>query len=216
MKISNMLLGLVVAGLFAAPPVQAGSRGNNECPVGYVSGLSLDAEFGPGTQELTRCIKRRHKVNVVVQLSQFCRDPAGNIDRTACTRPYGLGNITNMLNDYEITHGMRPGKDFEIVAVAYADGAYLTIKDESYNGAGELVTGRNQFEEQVQALMQRGVKFLFCQNTTRAFIASGFLPNFQRTGISATDQIIEGMEYVTGGVTAIIDFQELGYSYIQP
>ncbi|MEA3278329.1 MAG: hypothetical protein U9Q81_24155 [Pseudomonadota bacterium] len=32
----------------------------------------------------------------------------------------------------------------------------------------------------------------------------------------ATDQLIEGVEYVTAGVTAIADFQDQGYKYVQP
>ena len=215
MKLYRILLATVLVSLSCTPAL-ARQAGNNECPVGYVNDLSLDAEFGPGTQELTRCIKRRHNVKVVVQLNQFCQDAAGNVDRAACTRPYGLGNIVNLLNDYEITHGMTPGRDFEVVAVLYAGGGYLAVKDDSYNGAGTLVSGRNPFQDQVEALMQRGVTFYFCQNTTRSFVASGYLPNYQATGIAATDQLIEGMRYATGGVTAILDFQKLGYEYIQP
>ena len=47
----------------------AAPGGNNACPVGLVSGLPLDEEFGAGTQELTRCLERRHNVKVVVQVN---------------------------------------------------------------------------------------------------------------------------------------------------
>ena len=221
MKAWSLTLGALSLGLFSLSALAdndnaANKGGNNQCPVGLVSGLSLDDEFGPGAQELTRCIKQRHDVKVVVQINQFCQDAAGNANRAACTRPYALGNINNILNDYEITHGMVPGRDFEVVAVVHSGGGFLTVKDESYNGAGVLLSGRNQFQGQVEALMARGVKFYFCQNTTRAYLNNGYLPKYADTGLSATDQLIDGMEYTTAGVSAIADLQKLGYLYIQP
>ncbi|MHB1186062.1 DsrE family protein [Thiobacillus sp.] len=173
-------------------------RGNNECPVGLVSGMSLDDEFGPGSQELTRCIKKRHDVKMVVQIFQLCANGAAT-----CTSPYALGNISNILDDYEITHGMKAGRDYEVVAVLHGSGGRMALKG-------------NPFESQVKGLMARGVKFYFCQNTTRGFIRAGILPNYQATGNSATDQLIEGMQYTTAGLTSIADFQALGYQYIQP
>jgi intracellular sulfur oxidation DsrE/DsrF family protein len=116
-----------------------------------------------------------------------------------------------MINDYEITYGMVAGRDYEIVAVVHSGGGNLLLKDESYNGAGGLVTGRNKFQQEVMNLMDRGVKFYFCQNTTRGFIRNGTLP-----AGNATAQLIPGVEYVTAGVTAISDFQDQGYRYVQP
>jgi len=195
--------------------VQAAPQGNNQCPVGLVSGKTLNEEFGAGTQDLTHCLTRRSNVKVVVQINQFCQDAAGNSNRSLCLRPYALGNIANMLDDYETTHGMRAGVDYEIVAVVHSGGGYLMVKDSSYNGGGLLVSGRNQFEATVKSLMSRGVKFLFCQNTTRAFIAGGYLPDGYTAG-GATAQIIEGVEYTTAGLTSIVDLQDRGYRYIQP
>jgi hypothetical protein len=94
--------------------------------VGEVSGMSLDEEFGPGTSDITKCIKRRHQVKMVVQINQFCTAPA----------------------------------------------------------------------------------------TPESCAAS--LPKYSLTGVSATDQIIDGMLYTTAGLTSITDFQARGYQYIQP
>ena len=63
--------------------------------------------------------------------------------------------------------------------------------------------------------MAMGVKFYFCQNTTRSFVANGTLPPGNVMG-GATAQLIDGVEYVTAGVTAIADLQEQGYRYVQP
>ena len=117
---------------------------------------------------------------------------------TSCANPYALGNIRNILDDYEITHGMKAGRDYEVVAVLHGSGGRLALKG-------------NPFASQVEQLMARGVKFYFCQNTTRGFIRNGILPAY-----NATAQLIEGMQYTTAGLTSIADFQARGYAYIQP
>ncbi len=231
MKLVDIALGGLMLGLVTMPVSAdfAGAKkkgGNNECPVGLVKGLSLDDEFGPGTEELTKCIKKRHQVKMVVQINQFCTNQAN-----CANTPYALGNLSNIIDDYEITHGMKAGRDYEIVAILHSPGGMMALKNSSYNGgtAGDpnatppvastppaLVTNRNPFEQKIKDLMARGVKFYFCQNTTRAYIGNRTLPNYQTTGISATDQMIDGMEYTTAGLTSLADFQAQGYQYIQP
>jgi len=222
MKLLNATLGALMIGLVSMPAFAQG--GNTECPVGLVSKMTLDDEFGPGTQDLTKCITKRSQVKMVVQLNQ------GN--------GYGLGNITNIIDDYEITHGMVPGRDYEIVAVIHSAGGMMALKNHSYNGGtlgkdaeGKtivldetpvLVTGRNPSEDTIKGLMKKGVKFYFCQNTTRAYVRNKILPDKQdylnsgTAEISATSQMIDGMEYTTAGLTSIADFEAQGYQYIQP
>ncbi|HWR88536.1 MAG TPA: DsrE family protein [Acidiferrobacterales bacterium] len=171
---------------------------NKECPVGLVSGLTLDQEFGTGTSAISHCLERRHGVKLVVQINQYCLD---NVPNGQCTRPFGLTHLANMIDDYEITHGMVPGRDYEIVAVAHTAGGPLMVKTDR----------GNKFEAQVRTLMARGVKFYMCQNATRALVRSGMLPAGNATG-----SIIDGVEYVTAGVTAVVDFQNQGYRYVQP
>jgi intracellular sulfur oxidation DsrE/DsrF family protein len=232
--LSCLVLTASVSGLSFTSLANAAGGGNNECPVGVLPGkpgvpeTTLDLEFGSDTSNLTTCLNRRHNVKVVMQINKACRDSYvdadGNVKNTvgACRgsldpdtidfgRSYALGNINNMINDYEITYGMVAGRDYEIVAVVHSGGGNLLLKDESYNGAGGLVTGRNKFQQEVMNLMDRGVKFYFCQNTTRGFIRNGTLP-----AGNATAQLIPGVEYVTAGVTAISDFQDQGYRYVQP
>jgi intracellular sulfur oxidation DsrE/DsrF family protein len=197
--LAAFMFGLGVSG--AANAADENDGGNNECPVGilppptHVAGSDpatiLDDEFGPGTQELTRCLERRHNVKVVIQINKFCRTAVDNAD---CTRPYALGNIRNMIKDYENTHGMKRGQDYEIVAVVHSGGGSLMLKED--------VRG-NQFEDTVAGLMADGVKFYFCQNTTRGMHVK-------------TADLIPGVQYTTAGVTAIAEFQSLGYRYVQP
>lgn len=200
MKLLNAMRGALMIALVSTPALALG--GNAECPVGLVSNMTLDAEFGPGTQKLTKCITKRSQVKMVVQLNQ------GN--------GYGLGNIANIIDDYEITHGMVRGRDYEIVAVIHSGGGSMALTNDGYNGAGLVVTGRNPAQAKIEELMGKGVKFYFCQNTTRAYVKNGILPNFQTTGHSATEQLIKGMQYTTAGLTSIADFQAAGYQYIQP
>ncbi len=206
MKTVNTAASALMLALLSLPAFAQGA-GNNQCPVGLVSGTSLDNEFGPGTQELTKCLQKRNQVKMVVQINQF---------KTSAGGAYGLGNISNIIDDYEITHGMVRGRDYEIAVVLHGPGGMMALKDTSYNGAGAQVSGRNPFEGQVKALLEKGVKFYFCQNTTRAYQNNGTLPRYQQIGISATDQLIQGVQYTTAGLTSIADFEAAGYAYIQP
>ena len=208
------LLAVFIIGLVTGGIANAGES-NNKCPVGLVNDLTLNDEFGQGTDDLTKCLDRRHNVKVVMQINQYCRNDVPNAD-CPDNRAYALGNIRNMIKDYEITHGMVAGKDYEIVAVVHSGGGWQMLKDEGLDGTGKPVTGRNKFEGQVRDLLGQGVKFYFCQNTTRSFIRSDRLPDATETAGGATAELIEGVQYTTAGVTAIAEFQNRGYHYVQP
>ena len=193
--------------VFVAPAAHADRGGSNACPVGQVNGMDLDTEFGPGTAALTKCLKRRHNVKLLLQINQFC---VGTVTNGVCTtnRAYALGNIENIIDDYEITHGMKPGRDYEIAAIVHGPGGQMLVKNDVLVQKNR---GTNPFEAKIVALMGRGVKFYFCQNTTRAYIGNGMLD----MGL-ATSQIIEGVEYTTAGLTSLADFQSRGGQYVQP
>jgi len=206
MKLLNATLGALMIGLVSMPAF-ADKGGNNECPVGLVNGLTLDQEFGFGTQDLTRCNKVRKNVKLVIQINAYGTD----------TRAYALGNITNVIADYEVTYGMRPGKDYEIVAVVHSGGGPLVIKNGTTGNGINVV--KNTHEAEVQALMNQGVKFYFCQNTTRGMQAAGSLPADATSALvtSVDDKGVEhSVQYVTAGIAAIADFQARGYQYVQP
>ncbi|MGA1839373.1 MAG: DsrE family protein [bacterium] len=119
--------------------------------------MTIDEEFDPGSQEITQCITKRKKVKVVYQINQLCRD-------SSCTKPYAIGNINNAIDDYEITHGMKRGKDYEIVAIVHSGGALLVIN----NDAETPYTESNPFQADMEDLISKGVKVFFYQNTARA------------------------------------------------
>lgn len=205
----------------------------SECPVGYVTqdemgyGVALDKEFGVGTSDKTTCLKKRKKVKVVMQLNKSCRDsyaahpvddggfPTGDTSKivnniASCSRSYALGNLTNMINDYTITNGIDLD-DIDIKVIVHSGGGFIMLNDTGENGHGD-VSGRNKFQSKVEELMNDyGVRFYFCQNTARSFMKKGILP-----AGDATAQLIDGVEYVTAGVTAIADLQKQGYKYVQP
>jgi len=233
----NLLGSIAILGFFAAGVVQA----DDACPVGVLPGspgdpeTTMDLEFGEGTSDKTTCLSNREDVKIVMQLNKSCRDtysghptgkngkPTGepnrvinNIANCADNRAYALGNIRNMIKDFEITNGMTRGEDYEIKVVVHSGGGYVLLKDSGFDGGGNPVTGRNKFQGQVEDLIAQGVKFYFCQNTTRGFLRNGTLPSTDVVPTGATGELIEGVEYVTAGVTAISDLQEQGYRYVQP
>lgn len=183
-----------------------------DCPASMAT--AMDTAYGAGTSDVTRCLQNRKRVRVVFQVNASCRDTAIVSDGaggyktknhpTSCAsnRAFALGNIKNMIKDYE-AHGIT---NWEIAAVVHSGGGYLLFNDPV----------QNQFAGQVADLMAKGVRFYFCQNTVKSFIGSGRLQNPVTTGISVSDQLVEGTEFVTAGVTAIADFQSKGYSYVQP
>lgn len=237
MSVNKQLKSIILkSGVLVAIVTGLGISGianaDDDCPVGLVSGKTLDEEFGSGTSELTTCLSKREDVKIVMQLNKSCRDsydthptgtngkPTGevskvvnNIANCADNRPYALGNLRNMLKDLKITNGIHPDQDgIDIRVVVHSGGGYLMLKDDVLDEAGDVISsGRNKFEGQVKELMDEGVQFFFCQNTTRGFIKNGTLP-----AGNATAQLIDGVEYVTAGVTAISDLQEQGYRYVQP
>ena len=71
----------------------------------------------------------------------------------------------------------------------------------------------NNLQPVVEELMDKGVKFYFCMNTLRGLAKK--LP-FVADTEDLTSRVIPGVEFVTGGLTALADFQKQGYSYIQP
>lgn len=187
--------------------------GDNEnittCPSNIVE--ASDSAYGMGTSDLTKCLTKRNRVKVVVQINQACRDSfvdgAGNVKNAASTsacksnRAFALGNISNLLNDYA-AHGMVAGVDYDVVAVVHSGGGLLLLNNPA----------KNQFQSQVAALMDRGVKFYFCLNTVKSFFGNGNL----MSGVSVVDQVVPGTMYVTSGVGSIPDFQSQGYKMVQP
>ncbi len=167
---------------------------NQACPVGLVKGLTLVDEFGAEAAANTRCIKKRHDVRTMFGVNELYASGS-------TTSPYALNQINNVLNDYEITDGMVEGKDFRIIAVVHGPGGKMLLSDSAVN----------PFKVQVEGLIARGVTFYFCENTVRGLMRAGLL---QQGNVAAG--VIPGVKYVTAGLSAMSDFEALGWSYVQP
>lgn len=154
--------------------------------------ISVDQKFGDGSAAVTRCLAKTEEIKVVYQVNALCDD-------AACTKPYALGNVLNHITDLEVTHGIPP-KEYEIVLVIHAAGWNLVLDP----AKGHPDAATNVFAAKVADLVNRPrVKIYFCQNTANSHKVT-------------LDQMIAGIGFVTSGVSAIADFQEVGYQYIQP
>ena len=158
-------------------------------PVGLVDGLPIDVEFGAGASQITRFLMFRYGVKMVMQINQFESSPG---------KPYGLHNLINIINDYEITNGAR---DYRIVAINHGPGAIQLLNRKSVTPHPDAMA--NVYQEVVEDLMAKGVQFYMCMNTARSM------------GIK-TVHLIPGVQFVTSAPTAIVDFQRMDYKYIQP
>lgn len=154
--------------------------------------LTLDEKFGAGTRDVTRCLAEPEEVHVVYQINAFCDD-------TACTKPYALGNVLNQITDYEVTHGMK-SSDYEIVLIVHSAGwKFVLDPAKAHPNAVD-----NVFAATIVDLVRRpNVRVLFCQNTASS----------NKVQLA---HMIDGIGFVTAGVSALADLQELGYQYIQP
>jgi intracellular sulfur oxidation DsrE/DsrF family protein len=196
----NILFVISALFLMLSTNLVMAQGGNTECPVDFVrydadgNGLGLDAEFGAGSSEITRCLQRRHDVKLLIQANNFC----GN---SACTRPYALHNIVNVIADYKKTNGMKPGIDYEIAVIVHSGGGTLVLDPDAANP--HPAAANNVFDQNVKDLIADGVKFYFCQNTARGMHVH-------------TSELIPGVEYVTAGISALADFQSQGWTYVQP
>ncbi len=192
---------------------------DQDCPVAspYANGaVSFSQMFGADVLDSLRCNKKREKVKLVVQVNNYCRDshdsngtPINNITKCIPGRAYSLGNMKNMINDFEITHGMRRGKDYKMVAVVHSGGGHILRKFVGKDASGNPIP--NPYAAEVTALMDKGVEFYFCLNTAAGFIKRGAL----KQGMISS-QLIDGVKYVPAGLNAIVDFQNVGYTYVQP
>ncbi len=114
------------------------------CPVGLVTGLTLEEEFGPGAGQLTRCVAIRNNIKVVVRLNHLEYTPGTPITRV----------LTTMLDDYAITNGTR---DFKIAAIVHSAGLPLVLNRNILTPHPDAILNDQQLV--VEDLIARGVKF---------------------------------------------------------
>jgi len=237
----NAILSLAIASFFTVSNVNADDKNKDkddfgpavynkkECPVnpaypnntGY-DGASLvgvpadrviDAEFGPGAQDITQCMNNREDAKIVVRVDHtFMQDAFG---APRLNKPLFLANIDKMINQYENTHGMEIGKDVDIKVVFSGSGAILATTGHrvfvgaamKWNAANPdtpmTVSPANPYIEAMQRGMDAGIKFYLCQEASRTL------------GITMANKI-PGINFVPAAHAATADFQMDGYAIVIP
>jgi intracellular sulfur oxidation DsrE/DsrF family protein len=178
----------------------------------------IDAEFGPGAQAITQCLKNRKRVKLVVRVDNtFMTDAFGG---ARFDSPLFLTNIEKMITQFETTHDMKIGKDVEIRVVFSGTGAVLaSTSHKIFTGAAtrwnaEIAAGKhggnllpvvpvNPYVAAVERGMAVGMKFYLCQEASRSL------------GINM-DNKIPGVNFVPAAHAAIADLQIDGYAIILP
>jgi len=177
-------------------------NGGKECPVNYLNGVPLDVEFGVGSEAITHCLVKRHGAKLVVEVdSAFPADINGIVNKNKATF---LTNIDKMIDNYEVVNGMEIGKDIDIVVVmSSSGGALLTKAHKSFGLDAYGNPNPNPFAAQVAKGIAKGMKFYLCQMAAREL------------GIKHNN-MLDGVEFVTGGHLAVVDLQQLGYAVLKP
>lgn len=212
---------------------------NQACPVGLVSGQTIDQEFGTGINAITRCVENRKKIKVVMQVNQACRDTSivdgalrNHADKCGTSRGYGIAQMRNMILDWVVTHGI-PVDKLDLNIIVHGPGATMLLKNPTDLVTGEETARTNNLEEKVEELIGGNVpraegakvKFHFCMNTVRGMAKKAAIAKFGATATAEqigmmkkgiVKKVIPGVTYVTGGLTALADFEKEGYMYIQP
>ncbi|WP_163832750.1 DsrE family protein [Spartinivicinus ruber] len=154
--------------------------------------VSIEKKFGPGSMAVTRCLAKTKKVKVVYQVNQECKN-------SKCSSPYAIGNIINHVEDLTVTHGLK-SKDYKIAVIIHGAGWKLALDNQAIKKHAQ----QNPFQKAVETLIEiPSVKVYFCQNTAAS-----------KEVIIAN--MIKGIRFVPSGVSAVSDFQGIGYQYVQP
>jgi len=139
----------------------------------------------------TTCIKKRDDVEVIVAWNNNGFN--GKIFKTSgATVGQQIVNVRNLARDYEINYDMSHGDDFSVVVVAYASGIdWLKNTTDPAN------------QKFIRDLQEKGIKIFACQNTMKA------------KDLKLVD-LVDGIETVPAGVTAVVDFQLQGRTLLVP
>ncbi|MGA1840216.1 MAG: hypothetical protein ACMUIU_06275 [bacterium] len=129
-------------GAYSPTPQQPTPTGT--CPVGLVTGLTLDEEFGPGASQITRCLIFTYGIKAIYRLNHMEYTPGTPITRT----------IITAIDDYRITHGTT---DFKIAAIIHSSGLPLALNRNAATPHPEAIY--NDQQPVIEDLMAKGVKF---------------------------------------------------------
>lgn len=160
----------------------------NECTAAAMS--AADA-YDPGSSAVTNCIKVRKGFKVVVAWNSAETNGAV-LKNTGQHVGQQVVNSRNLTKDYASNYGMTAGEEYKMVVVAYG------------NGVDWLKKANDQADvDMVNGLLSQGIKIYACQNTMKS------------KNLKVAD-LIEGVELVPSGVSAVVDFENQRYTYLNP
>lgn len=174
----------------------------------------IDAEFGPGAQALTQCLKKRKKAKIVVRVNDTFREDA--FRQARLQHPTFLSNLDKLINQNENTHAMKIGKEIDIRVVLGGSGAALaTTKHVIFAGAAKkwnaanpdkpqmTVSPVNPYAAKIQQAIDAGIIFYLCQEASRTL------------GITMNNKL-PGIYFVPAAHSATADFIQDGYAILLP
>jgi len=147
--------------------------------------------YDPGSSAVTECIGVRDDFKVVVAWNSKAVN--GNILKNESQNVgQQVVNARNLVRDYANNYAMGHGDEYKMVVVAYAGGVdWLKKTNDPINIS------------LVQGLLNNGIKIYACQNTMKA----------KKLKIA---DLMDGVGIVPAGVTAVVDFSNRKYTYINP
>lgn len=147
--------------------------------------------YDPGSSEVLKCLRVRDDFKVVVSWNNNLKN--GKIFKTTgATVGQQAVNVRNLTRDYKNNYDMIHGEDFKTVVVAYSSGVdWLRNTSEQAN------------INMVNSILAQGIKIYACQNTMKA------------KGLLLSD-LLPGVRVVPSGVSAVVDFQNKKYVYLNP
>jgi len=179
---------------FTTPTFAENDDGDDDKDIGCTNSAITAAAAVGADNSTTTCIEKRNNVEVVVAMNNNLFNgkiykTSGNIDKVS----QQAVNVRNLARDFENNYDMEHGDEFEVVIVAYASGVDW-LKKSSQQINQNFITNN---------LLARGIKIYACQNTMKA------------KELQLSD-LIPGVETVPAGVTAVVDFQNQGMTYLVP
>lgn len=180
---------MLIGGMAPMAGVYADDR--KRCPEAVTA--AADAKFGAGSGDMTACIRVRSNLKIVAAFNNNAINPSNGHGQQVL-------NARNIYNDYTANYGMEAGADFKVVVIGYGAGARWLLNDAAYTATYGTA---NPSDTIVSDLIAKGIKVYMCQNT---MAGQGW----------TKDDLLPGVKMVPAGVTALIDFQERGFTYINP
>jgi len=185
--ISGAVLGLLMQGSFVYADDDDRDR-NRSCTAEAIAAAEA---YDTGSSALTECIRVRDDFKVVMAWNNKVIN--GNISKNfGQAVGQQVVNGRNLIRDYGNNYDMKHKDEYDMVVVAYAGGVDWLNKTNDVMGI-----------QMVQGLLDKGVKIFACQNTMKA------------KGLKIAD-LIEGVRIVPAGVSAVVDFSNRGFTYINP